>query len=372
MVWKYFQPVVLYFGNDQLNELSEIIKEKGYQRGLLITTGHFIKNKKAQEMISAKQNHLIEVFTGFSPNPDVTEVDACAEVLRKNQIDFVVAMGGGSVIDGAKAAASCALQTESVTRYHGTGIPLPAGRLPLIAVPTTAGTGSEVTNVAVLTDRQEGKKLPVASDSFYPECAIVDPKLTWSMPPYLTACTGIDVLCHAIEGYWSKEHQPVCDVLAVHAAKLVFAHLRNAYRDGTDQTARERMAEASVMAGLAFGFPKTTASHACSFPLTNLYGIPHGEACAVTLDYFVRLNGKADARTRELAVLLGFCDSERLADEVFQLKKDLGLRTGLKDAGLTEQDIDRLAALSHHPNLQNNPVKMTDEILRDLYKYLKS
>lgn len=370
MNWKYLQRVTIDFGSGKLKRLPEIIKEREYQRGILVTSNHFVKEEIAKELLENSENHLIEIFTKFSPNPDVEEVDQLAKLLREKKADFIVALGGGSVMDGAKAASSVALSGKTIRIYHSTGIPVPKEHLPVIAIPTTAGTGSEVTNVTVLTNRRAGKKAPIVSDSFYPEYAMIDPELTLSMSPYLTACTGIDVLSHAIEGYWSKGHQPICDALAVYAAKLVFQHLRTAYEDGRNIKAREKMAEASVIAGLAFGIPKTTGSHACSFPLTNFYGIPHGEACGLTLDYFIQLNGKKDERTKELAKLLGFEDSEKLSQEVRNLKKDLGLRMNLRDKNLSQVEKEELIALSHHPNLSNNPVEITDEILKDLYDFL--
>lgn len=370
MNWEYLQPVAISFGNGKRNTLFEKIEEKGYQRGILVTSAHFLKNGNAKELLTNPRNHLIGSFTEFSPNPDVEEVDQLANILQTKQADFIVALGGGSVMDGAKAASSVALSKKTIRIYHGTGIPIPKEHLPVIAIPTTSGTGSEVTNVSVLTDRKNGKKIPIASDSFYPEYAIIDPELTVSMTPYLTACTGIDVLSHAIEGYWSKGHQPICDALAVYAAKLVFENLKTAYEDGQNLVAREKMAEASVIAGLAFGLPKTTASHACSFPLTNIYEIPHGEACGLTLDYFISVNGKKDVRTRELAEMLGFNSSEELAQAVRDLKKNLGLRVDLADKKLTQKEKEQLVIFSHHPNLNNNPVEITDDILKDLYHFL--
>ena len=271
------------------------------------------------------------------------------------------------MIDGAKASSVLIEKETSIRKYHNTGEKVPKKHLPLIAIPTTAGTGSEVTNVSVLTNRNQGIKAPIASESFYPQYAIVDPTLTWSMPADLTASAGIDVLSHAVEGYWSRLHQPICDVLAVYAAKLVLTNIRTVYKDPNNQAAREKMAAASLIAGLAFGQPKTTASHACSFPLTNLYHIPHGEACGLTLDFFIRLNGTKDFRTRELTSQLGFYDYEQFADAVQRLKRDLHLRTNLTDLHINEEKKEELIRLSHHANLKNNPVEVTDEDLRRLY-----
>lgn len=368
MIWDYIQPVKIRFGEGRVKEIGSIAGELGCGRGLLVCDRFFLDNGLAENILKQSGGSVAEVFGDLSPNPDVTEVDACAEVIREKKIDFVVALGGGSALDCAKAAASIGLTKDSVKKYHGTGEMMPKEHLPLIAVPTTAGTGSEVTCVSVLTDHETGKKSPIVSDGFYPSYAVIDPLLTYSMPPHVTAGTGIDVLSHALEGYWSKGHQPVCDACAVHAASLVFRYLYRAYKDPLDREAREKMAEASVIAGLAFTLPKTTASHACSFPLTNIYHIPHGEACGLTLDYFLKINASAEnGRVEGMAQLIGFESADRMAEAIHDLKAKMGLRNTLKDLKLTDVDIDELVSVSRHPNLYNNPVEITDNMLYDMY-----
>lgn len=230
----------------------------------------------------------------------------------------------------------------------------------------------EITCVAVLSDHELGKKGPIVSNGFYPSIAMIDPELTYTLPPRITASTGIDVLCHALEGFWSKGHQPVCDALALHACEIVFKYLRRAYKDPQDKEARAKMAEASVIAGLAFTLPKTTSSHACSFPLTNLYHIPHGEACGLTLDCFARINAEVEnGRVHEFARKLGFADTYALADAIHELKVDLGLRLDLKDFNLTDEQVAELVKTSHHPNMLNNPVEITDEILNEMYQSMR-
>ena len=211
--------------------------------------------------------------------------------------------------------------------------------------------------------------------NFYPTLAVIDPELTYSCPPQVTAGCGIDVLCHAIEGFWSKNHQPICDAVALHATDLVFKYLERAYKDPQDVEAREKMSEASVMAGLAFTIPLTTGSHACSFPLTNLHHIPHGEACGLTIDYFAHIianDAEAGPRVNEFAAKLGFKDMNEMADEIHALKARLGLRNGLKDLNLTEEQIADLVRISVHPNLRNMPVYITDEMLDTMYHELAS
>lgn len=373
MNWNYVQPVEILFGMGRSSEIGAAAKTLGCKKGLLVSDPFFAQSGLADTLVAQSNGCLTDVFSELSPNPDVTEVDACAEILRTGEYDFVVALGGGSAMDCAKAASMLCLTGDSIRRYHGTGEAVPLRHLPLIALPTTAGTGSEVTCVSVLTDHANGKKSPIVSDAFYPRIALIDPALTCSMPPRVTAGTGIDVLSHALEGYWSRGHQPICDACALHAAKLVLQYLPIAYRDPDNLEAREKMCEASVIAGLAFTLPKTTASHACSFPLTNLYHIPHGEACGLTLDWFLRINAanETDGRIQKLCESLGFVDADALADWIHTLKTQLGLRNDLSDLQLSDEQIDELVHISRHPNLYNNPVEITDEMLYELYRSMR-
>lgn len=369
MSWKYLQPVTIRFGNGIKKHIKDIVKELECENGLLVSDPYFAESGLADSIVAESEGTLTGIFSQISPNPDVTEVDACAAQIRENGYGFLVALGGGSALDCAKAAASICLTQDSIRKYHGTGVAMPQEHLPLIAVPTTAGTGSEVTCVSVLTDHENGKKSPIVSNAFYPAVAVIDPELTYSMPPKVTASTGIDVLCHALEGFWSKGHQPVCDSLALHACTLVFSYLERAWSDGTDAEAREKMAEASVIAGMAFTLPKTTASHACSFPLTNIYHIPHGEACGLTIDYFARINASVEnGRLETFVRKLGFTDVDDMATQIHAMKERMGLRNDLKDLQLGEKQLEELVCISRHPNLYNNPVEITDEMLWEMYR----
>lgn len=371
MLWDYEQPVVIRFGRGRVSEIADVAQSHGWENGLIVTSEHFAHDGTAARLIESSDGRLTATFSDFSPNPDVTQVDACAALIRERGHGFVVAMGGGSAMDLAKAAASIALTDDSIADYHGTGKALLSEHLPLIAVPTTAGTGSEVTCVAVLTNRALGRKAPIVSPGFFPAVAIVDPELTVSMPAKVTASCGMDVLSQAIEGYWSKGHQPICDACATHAARLVFEYLPRAVADGHDMQAREKMCEASLIAGLAFTLPKTTSSHACSFPLTNIHGIPHGEACGLTLDWFVRVNKDAQhGRVQDFARALDFADADAMADAIHDLKTRIGMRTGLADLRLNDGQIADLVRISRHPNLYNNPVDITDDMLEDMYRHL--
>ncbi len=372
MKWFYTQPVDIHFESGAISKLPSILAEKQLQKGLLICDPFLVSNGVAGQIMESSQGRIAGIYSHIIPNPRLNEVDSCANQLRCMEADFAIALGGGSSMDCAKAACAIAKTDETIRPFFEGTQPLPASPLPLIAIPTTAGTGSEVTCVSVLSDPDKKVKKPISSDSLYPSLVLIDPTLTISVPPKVTASTGMDVLSHALEGYWSKNHQPICDALALHAAELVFQYLPEAYRNGQNLLAREKMCEASVIAGLAFSLPKTAASHACSFPLTSLYGIPHGEACAFTLGALCRINASAEeGRVEKFAKKLGFSNAEEMAQRIDAMKKEMGLACTLSDAGIQKEDISSLAVKCLHPNLRNNPVELSLTDLENMFVSLE-
>ncbi len=372
MEWIYSEPVRIVFGKGKLSELSNEIKKIDGQKGLIISSPSFVKNGLINKILQANPSIKV-VFSEVAPNPDVQECDTCSELIQKNNCDFVIALGGGSVIDCAKAAASFSTTNIKALEYLKGNYPIPAKALPIIAIPTTAGTGSEITSVSVLSDHTTGLKKPLNDPHFFATVAIVDPELTYSVPPYITACTGMDVLCHALEAYWNIHHLPVCDALAVQALKNVFKYLPTAYKQPNNEEAREKMAEASVLAGLAFCVPRTTSSHACSYPLTSMFNIAHGDACGLTIDYFCKINAQQeqDGRINDLAQTLGFADGLALAEAITKLKLELGLLTNLKQYAIDDQKLEELVQASKNPIIKNNPVEISDAILRTMYNSLR-
>ncbi len=378
MFWDYTQPVRIIFGCRGISRLPELLSRHNCERGLLVSSPFFVRSGLAEELQKQSHRRICGVFSHITPNPEVTQVDEGAAVARSLKADWIIALGGGSAIDCAKAIALMTLHEGSIAQYHGTGSPVPDRALPLIAIPSTSGTGSEVTKVSVLSNSEAGIKNPIISECFYPQIALIDPELTHSATPHTTASCGIDVLCHALEGYWSKGNQPICSLMGAAAIELVMKYLFRAYEDSRRKAdgskssdegieAREKMAEAAVLAGLAFGLPKTTAAHACSYPLSEHYHIPHGEACGLSIDYFLRINS-GGKRVQQLALRLGYCDCNEFADAIFNLKKQIGLRTNLKEFHLSTNDITNLVRNSQHPNLKNNPVEISEKMLYDLFE----
>jgi len=371
----YVQPVPVDFGVGKLNTLPDILKDSNLKNGILISAPSMIRNGIAQKIIDQSEGRITTLFSDIQPNPTIHNTDACADMIRKYQCEFAIALGGGSIIDCAKVACFVAKTPYPTADFFSRKRPVNKPGIPLIAIPTTSGTASEITTVSVLTDTENDIKAPIGSDYFYPTYALVDPELTVTCPPSVTAISGIDVLAHALEAYYGKKHQPLTDLAAERAASLVFEYLLTAYHEPDNLEARAKMSEASVTAGMAFNLTQTAAAHACSYPLTQDFDIPHGEACAFTLPSFWKLNSQSGPEAERLHAFsqrLGFKDAEELADRIDEMKKEMGLRTTLEEIGVkTEADLDQLVANSFAPNMANNPVTVTKESLKALYSELK-
>ena len=315
---------------------------------------------------------MLDIISEVEPNPTCDNVDACARRARELGARSIIGLGGGSAMDCAKAAAAAAAM-------DCTGLELLRGRpvtdaLPLIAVPTTAGTGSEVGWGAVLSDHAANAKIAIFGSPMFPRLALVDPVLTYTVPPAVTASTGLDVIAHSLDAMCSVRANPVSDGLAVRAAKLAFENLEAAFRDGSDAVARERMAMASTIAGYAFSNTGTTGSHACSYLLTAKYHIPHGEACALTLDAWFRKDAAVRPLLHTLSRMMGFADANAAADRVAELKELTGMRTTLTAMGVsdTQEALHELAAnAAASGNMANDICKATREDIASLFASLR-
>ncbi len=359
----YRQPVKIRFGSGSINSLGEEIKALGASR-CLVVCDRFLRST-----VDAMQREIPEiaaVFSDVEENPRLSGVIAAAELAREAQVDAIVGIGGGSTMDTAKFTAAIARENADALACFKGETPFPQTRFPMIAVPTTAGTGSEVTQVSVISHGAEKKT--INNSVFMPTLAIVDPALTVTVPPRTTMNTGLDAMAHALEGYWSRNHQPISDLTAIEAVRLVLENLETAYLDGSNLAARENMSLAALLGGMSFALPKTAGSHACSYPLSEHYHLPHGEACAFTLDSFVRIN--ADERLTLLCRRVGLSGTDELADRIKALKKLAGLKMTLSDLG--EVDLDALVKeAAAHPLMGNNPVAMDEDALRAMFEALR-
>ena len=358
----YAQPVKIRFGTGSIGHLGGILAAEGAKR-CLVVCDRFLRSRV--EALQAEIPEICGIFSDVEENPRLSGVEKAVALITETGADAVAGIGGGSTMDTAKFAAACSAEPDSVLSCFRGERAFPSSRLPVIAVPTTAGTGSEVTQVSVITHGTEKKT--INNPVFMPRVAVIDPSLTLTVPPRTTMNTGLDAMAHALEGYWSRNHQPVSDLMAVEAVRLVLENLESAWRDGSCLEVREKMSLAALLGGLSFALPKTAGCHACSYPLAEDYHLPHGEACAFTLDSFVRIN--ADGRLEELCRRVGLSGTEELAKRIRELKELAGLRTRLSDLG--DVDVEKLSRdCAAHPLMGNNPVHMDAAALERMFSAL--
>ncbi|MDR1270914.1 MAG: iron-containing alcohol dehydrogenase [Planctomycetaceae bacterium] len=363
-------PTKINFGRGIFQTLPKSSEVLG-RRVAVVTESTIRKLETVQTVIDSL--NPVTVFDQIRPNPTTKNVDTLSELLRGEKAELVIAVGGGSVLDCAKAASCLAMTNDSNIRlYHSEGKTFADGRIPVITVPTTAGTGSEVTPIAVLDDEEKCFKSPMSSHLFYPVSAVIDSDLTLSVPIRVTASTALDAFSHALEGFWSKNHQPVCDLLAKEAARIILTNLGNLYKNLADPVLRGQIAYAALLAGIAFQMPKNAIIHACSFPLSNRFHLPHGEACAFTMEAAIRLNTPfMEGRMEEFALAAGFNSVTSMIDTITVLKRSSGLPCTLRDAGIDPDSVALLVKESFHPLLNNNPKTVTETDLYRIYDDLR-
>ena len=285
------------------------------------------------------------VFDAVTPNPKDTEVMAGAARYRDEGCDVIVALGGGSVIDCAKGIGIVSANGGSILDYEGVDrIPRPCP--PLICIPTTAGTSADISQFAIINNIGKRYKIAIISKSVVPDVALVDPETTTTMSPYLTACTGLDALTHAIEAYVSTASSPVVDVHALAAIALVNAHLPTAIVEPGNTEARENMALASLQAGLAFSNASLGAVHAMAHSLGGYLDMAHGESNALLLDHVIRCNfAAASDRYQRIGTMMGIqgANERTLTAAIATLREHCGIRDGLAARGVTRGSIEDLA-----------------------------
>jgi alcohol dehydrogenase class IV len=308
---------------------------------------------------------------GVSHDPSLTDVNTLQSRFRNHQATVVVAVGGGSVIDAAKAAAAAAPFTERVEPFFHGERTLPGPGLPLVAVPTTAGTGAEITMNAVLSDPDARVKKSLRSPFMVPAAAVVDPDLTLSMPPDLTRDSGIDAFTQAVEARLSTAANPVSDALATQAAGLIYRHLPRAVADGSDPEAREGMAMGSLLSAMAFSQSGLGAVHGLAHPLGHLLDLPHGYVCGVLLPHVLAWNEPVcEAPLRDLARALGLGHARDVVPAVRRFTEELGLPRSLAADGLGREHIQHTVATCRSGSMRANPRPMSDADVREFLRQL--
>lgn len=383
MVHPFSLPGVNYYGQGAIANLGAELEEHRASKVFLVSDSG-VSSAGLVEHVSGllKDNGLDVVqYLDVKPEPTVKDLETCLEVFKENRCDLIIGLGGGSPLDVAKGVSVLATNEGSILDYVGVNL-IPKPGVPKILIPTTSGTGAEVTKNAIFTDQREKLKKGVVSKYLLPNVAIVDSELTLSVPPAVTAATGMDALTHAIESYTSPKATIQTDLYALKAIELIGASLRRAVAFGGDKEAREKMALGSVFAGISLANAGVGAVHACAYPLGGKFGTGHGVTNALLLPYIMEYNMIGDlqkfaniARAMgEVTEMLSLREQAELASKsVFSLSRDIGIPQKLSEFGVKKEDIPGLAeaAVQVTRLMDNNPKKLTlEEVQECLYKAL--
>lgn len=370
-----------YTGWGALEQLLPEVERFSPKKILIVTDPMLAKiglvDSVAQPIRDAGFN--VSLYTDVVPEPPLDTGEKLVAFTRENEFDLVIGVGGGSALDLAKLAAIMATHEGHVADYLNlTGTrKIEHKALPLILIPTTAGTGSEVTNIAVLS--LESSKDVVTHDYMLASVAIVDPKLTVSVPPKVTAATGIDALTHAVEAYISINASPATDALALHAIRLISKSLRIAVRDGEDRQARTDMSQGSYLAGLSFFNAGVAGVHALAYPLGGQFHIPHGDSNAVLLPYVMSYIRKScPKRMADILEALGgnasFLSEEeasyKCVDELKRIVEDVGIPSTLSGFNVPESALESLTAdgVKQKRILARSPLPLKEADIRKIYQ----
>jgi alcohol dehydrogenase len=353
MTSAFFIPTVNLMGAGCLKDATDSIQSQGFKKGLIVTDK--ILNqigvvKQVQDLLTERDVETV-VFDGTQPNPTIGNVNAGLTLLTDNECDFVISLGGGSPHDCAKGIALVASNGGKIADYEGvdqSAKPM----MPLIAINTTAGTASEMTRFCIITDEERHIKMAIVDKHTTPLISVNDPELMLAKPASLTAATGMDALTHAVEAYVSIAATPITDAVAIKAIELIQTHLRTAVKNGEDLEAREQMAYAQFMAGMAFNNASLGYVHAMAHQLGGFYDLPHGVCNAILLPHVQRYNAQVcPERLRDVAKAMGV-DVEGMSaeqgaaaaiDAIVTLAKDVGIPSGIKELGAKLEDIPTLA-----------------------------
>ena len=377
---KYFyMPSVSVMGINCLKEVPNYIKENGLNRALIVTDKVLVQVGLVGKVTNILLENNIEyvIYSGTKPNTTVKNVNDGLDMLKEYECDFVISVGGGSPHDCAKGIALLATNGGEIKDYEGVNKSAKP-QLPLIAINTTAGTASEMTIFSIITDEDRHIKMALVDKHMTPVMAVNDPVLMEAMPKSLTSATGMDALTHSIEAYVSANATPVTDACAEKSIELISNYLKRAVEDGSDMEARDMMAYAEFLAGMAFNNASLGYVHAMAHQLGGFYDLPHGVCNAVLLPHVQEFNSKVSAqRLRKVASLMGV-DVSNMTDKeganacieaIKDLSKSIGIPSGLKELGAKEEDFSILAenALKDACGL-TNPIKATHEDIVQIFK----
>ena len=364
------------FGWDSATRVGELIARHD-PRNVLLVTGQasYVSSGAEAALGPSLAGYAVTRFSDFSVNPKIEDVREGIAVARRLECDLVIAVGGGTALDVAKSVRTLAAQQGDPLGYVTGEGSIARDGVPLIAIPTTAGSGSEATQFAVVY--VDGVKHSLDHPSVLPDYSVVDPALSATLPPAITASTGMDALAHSIESYWSIHSTDASRTHAAEAITLVIGSLADAVAR-PDPENRTAMARAAHLAGKAINITRTTACHAISYPITARFGVPHGHAVALTLPHMLLFNAGVtredvadergvewvQARIGEIAALLGASDAVDARRRLLDLMGAISLETSLRRVGI--EDVEVIVGEACNKRLGNNPRRLTQESLRRL------
>jgi len=365
-------PRKILFGVKAAENVGLEARALGGKEALLVTDQNIERMGLSERVEEAllKQGLNVGIFNNVEPEPVLEVAETIAAVARRKRFNMVVGIGGGSVLDMAKVAAMAATNPGSMKAYVGVDL-VKKPSIPSILLPTTAGTGSEVTNVAVVTIAEDELKTAIVSPHMFGHVAIVDPSLTYSMPPRLTASTGLDALSHALEAIMSANANPIADTMALQAARLIFPNLPRAYETGETES-RYWMSLGSLLAGMAFGNAGVCLGHAAAYTFAVSYKVTHGVSCGLVLPYVFGFNAPAILEKLPQIAEAMHLETESLnpkelafsiSEAIFKLMDSVQMPKRLRDLEIPREDLQKLAdrLLSFRRLIQRNPRSLSKD-----------
>lgn len=368
MPWSYYNPTKIVTG---VASLAEIDKISSHARRLLIVTGSSsVASNGYLERVKAQiHGPEVSVYSGISPEPSQSDAESLKGYLAEHRPDVVIALGGGSVIDVAKVACSAIESDGTIADLMDRKIAVPERLIRFVAIPTTAGSGSEVTPFAVLTNNTTSLKQSLPSPNLYPDIAIIVAEFLATVPRKVASDTGMDALAHAMEALWSIHSNPVSDGLAYNAVRLINDHFIRYLEAPDDATHANAMAVAACLAGKAFSNTFTAACHGLSYPIAARFQLSHGASCAVILDIIADLNRPAvHEKYSLLCKLLSLNSAEDLPSYITSLRRSTGCIPDFAQLRATSDDIALIIRDSFKPLMANNPVSLDDATIERALK----
>ncbi|MBI2082268.1 MAG: iron-containing alcohol dehydrogenase [Deltaproteobacteria bacterium] len=373
-IHNFYFPTTIRFGAGAIKLLRQELTQRRCKRPFIVTDRGVVAQPFFQTILNELKDFNPAVYSDVHPNPWLSDVTKGAKICREIEADCIVTVGGGSPMDTAKAIALMACVEGELFQYQDGGPKeIPSTILPIIAIPTTAGTGSEVGRSAVISEDNTGIKHIIFSPSLLPKLVLADPEVTLGLPHHITAATGMDALTHNIEAYLAKDFHPICDGIALEGTRLVMENLETAVKDGKNMKAREGMLMGAMMGAVAFQ-KGLGATHSMAHPLTTVANVPHGLANALCLARVLEFNKEVvEKRLATLATHLGLKDksADGFIASIRKLTDAIGIPKRLRDVGIKEEMMPRLVELAVQDGChQCNPRSVTKADFERMYREL--